>query len=56
MDETLLTGREIREALEISRATLYRWMAAGLPSMGSGRQRQYDPEAILRWLDGTSEP
>lgn len=51
-EEEWFTAGELRQALDISRATFYRWLAAGLPSIGTGRDRRFDPDAVLAWLDG----
>ena len=45
----LLTATELREYLNISRSTLARLVAAGLPHIGSGRLRRFDKETLLRW-------
>ncbi len=48
----LLTARELRQTLKISRTTLYRLLQKGLPSVGTGRLRRYELDAVLRWMNG----
>lgn len=47
-----LTVRELMALLKVSRATLYRLLEAGLPSIGTGRLRRFEREAVLRWFAG----
>ena len=49
--ETLVTGREVMAFLRISRATLYRFMDRGLPSLGQGRLRRFEREAVREWVE-----
>ena len=51
----LLTARELMALLKISRATLYRLLEAGLPSIGYGRLRRFDREEVLEWYAGEDE-
>jgi len=48
----LLTARELRQTLKISRTTLYRLLQKGLPSVGTGRLRRYELDTVLRWMNG----
>ncbi len=48
----LLTARELRQTLKISRTTLFRLLQKGLPSVGTGRLRRYELDAVLRWMNG----
>ena len=50
----LFTAQEIREILGVSRATFYRYLTAGLPSHGHGRQRRFDADEIIAWLDSST--
>jgi excisionase family DNA binding protein len=50
----LLRGQEVAEALNISRALAYRWMAAGiLPvvRVPGGRSIRVPQQALLRWIE-----
>ncbi len=47
----LLTPREVRQALKISKTTLYRLLKKGLPSVGSGRLRRFEDRAVRQWLE-----
>ncbi len=47
----LLTPRELRHALKISKTTLYRLLQKGLPSIGTGRMRRFEERAVRQWLD-----
>lgn len=52
LDE-LLTFDEIREVLNVSRATLYRWIGEGLPSHQPGGpkgRRLFDPDEVAVWI------
>ncbi len=48
----LLTARELRQTLKISRTTLYRLLQKGLPSVGAGRLRRFELDTVLRWMNG----
>ncbi len=48
----LLTARELRQTLKISRTTLYRLLQKGLPSVGTGRLRRFELDTVLRWMNG----
>ena len=53
-EKLLLRGQEVAEALNISRALAYRWMAAGiLPvvRVPGGRSIRVPQQALLRWID-----
>lgn len=45
----LLSRSETQALLKVSRPTLYRLMRDGLPSLGRGKLRRFDREAVLRW-------
>ena len=57
-DALLLRGREVAEALGISRALAYRWMAGGvLPVVRRGRALRVPTQALLHWIDqNTQQP
>lgn len=38
--------RDLQERLSVSRATLNRWLAAGMPSEKLGGVRLFDPEKV----------
>ncbi len=46
----LVKGSEVRALLKISPATLYRLLDCGLPSIGKGRLRHFEREAIVQWF------
>jgi excisionase family DNA binding protein len=53
-DKLLLRGQEVAEALNISRALAYRWMAAGiLPvvRVPGGRSIRVPQQALLKWIE-----
>jgi excisionase family DNA binding protein len=53
-EKLLLRGTEVAEALNISRALAYRWMAAGiLPvvRMPRGRAVRVPQQALMRWIE-----
>jgi hypothetical protein len=43
-------GTRLTRPLKVSRATLYRLVDVGLPSIGRGRLRRFEREATLRWF------
>jgi excisionase family DNA binding protein len=45
-----LRSCEVLALLKVSRPTLHRLVAAGLPSVSIGRVRRFDREAVLRWI------
>jgi hypothetical protein len=45
-----LTPTELRTTLKISRSTEHRLLKNGMPSLGGGRLRRYDPEATVEWF------
>ena len=47
---TFLTPTELRTTLKISRSTEHRLLKSGMPSIGGGRLRRYDPEAAVQWF------
>ena len=52
----LLTLRELLTFLQISRPTAYRLLSRGMPSIGTGRLRRFEREAVLRWYEGDETP
>jgi hypothetical protein len=44
------TAREVRGILKVSKATYHRLLSAGLPSIGNGRLRRFEPDATWRWF------
>lgn len=60
MDKKLMTPKQVREYLGVSKMTLYRWRKAGLLKgvrlpVGKNAPYRYDPaeiEALLRKGDG----
>lgn len=54
----LLRGGEVAEALGISRALAYRWMATNiLPvvRVSGSRSIRVPREALLKWIDGNTQ-
>lgn len=51
----LLTQAELMERLRISRATLFRWRQAGLPTIKLGRTLRFDAVEVLRWVKRSAE-
>jgi hypothetical protein len=49
----LLTSREVQAFLKVSRASLFRFLDAGMPSIGKGRFRRFDRATTLRWFERT---
>lgn len=48
----LLKPKQVLDALQISRATMYRWIKEGkLKTLKIGKQIRFDPEEIERFLD-----
>ena len=48
-----LTTKQIAARLQVSRATLYRYLADGLPSHQAGGKkgdRRYDPDEVDEWI------
>lgn len=52
----LMTLKETLALLKISRATLYRLMEDGLPSIGTGRLRRFERDRVLRWWAAGETP
>lgn len=53
-EKLLLRGKEVADALNISRALAYRWMAAGILTVvrvPGGRSIRVPQQALLRWID-----
>ena len=46
----LLTALQVRDYFQISKSTLQRWLVTGLPSLGQGRLRRFDGEAVVKWF------
>ena len=46
-----LTIREAMAVLKVSRATLYRMIEAGLPSLGRGRLRRFSLDTTVNWFE-----
>jgi excisionase family DNA binding protein len=56
-EKLLLRGQEVAEALNISRALAYRWMAAGiLPivRVPGGRSIRVPQQALLKWIEAST--
>jgi excisionase family DNA binding protein len=51
MSERYVDVTELAEIMGVSRSTIYRFIAAGMPSetWGMRRTRRYLPSACLRW-------
>ena len=47
---TFLTPTELRDTLRISKSTEHRLLKNGMPSIGGGRLRRYDPETAVEWF------
>lgn len=54
--EHYLTVTEVREKLKVSRATLYRLLAKGLPSFKLGNTRRFSWQAVETWLESQEAP
>jgi phage terminase Nu1 subunit (DNA packaging protein) len=50
MDAKRVRMRDLQELLSVSRATLNRWLALGMPSEKLGGVRLYDPEQVKAWI------
>jgi excisionase family DNA binding protein len=48
-DSVYLTEPELRERLRISKSTVARLRAKGMPHVGTGRLRRYPLASVLRW-------
>lgn len=48
--ETLLTRRQVMDALGFEYLTLYRRLKAGMPSYGKGRAARFKLSECLAWL------
>ena len=46
----LLTAAELQDVFQFSRATMYRLLAEGMPSIGKGRLRRFNFDAVLEWM------
>jgi predicted DNA-binding transcriptional regulator AlpA len=55
MDAERVRMRDLQERLSVSRATLNRWLAAGLPSEKLGGVRLFDPEKVKAWIAERSQ-
>ena len=53
---TFLTPTEFRHTLKISRSTEHRLLKNGMPSIGGGRLRRYDPDAAVEWFRTHAHP
>ena len=51
-----LTVKELQTKLKVSRATLYRLMAKGLPSVNVGHARRFLLRAVEAWFEGQEGP
>lgn len=49
-DMDLLTMSELQDYLKVSRQTIYRLLALGLPGIKVGRQRRFDRRKVDEWL------
>ena len=50
--ERYLSTGELMEMLNISRSTIYRLMAKGLPNIMVGSVHRFPMERVLTWLKG----
>jgi hypothetical protein len=55
MDAERVRMRDLQERLSVSRATLNRWLAAGMPSEKLGGVRLFDPEGVKAWIAARSQ-
>jgi len=55
-ERLLLRGKEVAEALGISRAQAYKWMATGvLPVVRVNRSIRVPQAALLKWVEDRTE-
>ena len=40
--------------VDVSRGTVYNWLAAGMPALKLGRSRRIDPAEAIAWLKDRS--
>lgn len=51
MGESYLTISDVMEKFKVSRATVYRWMDAGLPALRpAGGAPRFDPAEVEKWV------
>jgi excisionase family DNA binding protein len=50
MDAERVRMRDLQERLKVSRATLNRWLADGMPSEKLGGVRLFNPEKVEAWI------
>jgi len=55
MDAERVRMRDLQARLSVSRATLNRWLAVGMPSEKLGGVRLFDPEKVKAWIDARSK-
>lgn len=55
MSETYLTLMELQARLRVSRATVFRWLTQGMPSVGTGRTRRFAWSEVVAWRRGQWE-
>jgi hypothetical protein len=46
----LLTQREHRKQLKLTRSTYFRWLQNGMPTIGWGQMRRFRLDDVLAWL------
>jgi predicted DNA-binding transcriptional regulator AlpA len=46
---------DIMNEFAVSRATVYNWMAKGLPYSKLGRSTRYEPKAVRTWVSSKIE-
>lgn len=51
LSEQYLTRKDMERRLQVSTATMYRWMGQGLPSFRVKGARRFDPQAVAAWLE-----
>ena len=53
--EKYLSTRQLMDYLEISRSTIYRLMAKGLPSIKVGSVHRFPRDQVVGWLENQRE-
>jgi excisionase family DNA binding protein len=56
MDAERVRMRDLQERLSVSRATLNRWLADGMPSEKLGGVRLFDLEQVTAWIATRAKP
>lgn len=51
----LLNNKEMSEDLKVSRMTLNRWRALGMPSKNIGKSVRFDKIEVYKWIEENNE-